>query len=130
VPALVQVFLRHAIAGAPVVDDHGREVGIVTTWDLLDTRRRSDAVGASRYVRLWSGNVRAIGIEDEGGLEGRGLVSDIMSREVISVDQHATVRDAARLMASANVHRLIVTDGERPIGLVTTMDCLKSLAVT
>lgn len=130
VPALLQIFLRHAIAGAPVVEEDGRAVGVVTTWDLLDPRRLGDATGAPRYVRMWSGNVRAIGIEDEGGLTGRGVVGDIMSPEVITVDRRATVREAARLMARADVHRLLVVEAGRPVGLVTTMDCLKSLAAT
>jgi predicted transcriptional regulator len=128
VAALVQIFLRHEISGAPVVEEDGRAVGIVTVSDLLDPRRRTDATGVPRYVRLWAGDVRAVGIEDEGDVAGSGVVGDIMSRELVTVDRHATVRDAARLMARADVHRLVVTDHGRPIGLVTTMDCLRALA--
>src|SRR5262245_25531214 len=84
--AVIQLFLNHRIAGAPVVDEVGHPIGIVTSTDLLDPRRRSQATGEPRYFRLWRGEVRAIGITDEGGLEGTGVVADVMSPEILAVD--------------------------------------------
>jgi CBS domain-containing protein len=126
--ALAQLFLRHGIAGAPVIDDAGAPLGVVTSSDLIDESRRSSTLGRPLYYRMWRGAVRSVGIGDEGPSPGRGVVGDVMSHAVLSVDRRATVRDAAQLMARADVHRLIVTDGGRACGIVTTMDCLKVLA--
>ena len=126
--ALAQIFLRHNIAGAPVIDDDGVPLGVVTTTDLVDESRRSATQGRPIYYRMWRGAVRSVGIGDEGPLHGHGIVGDVMSHAVLSVDRRATVRDAAQLMARADVHRLVVTEGGRACGIVTTMDCLKVLA--
>jgi predicted transcriptional regulator len=125
--AVIQLFLHHAIAGAPVVDEEGRPIGMITSTDLLDSTRRSDTLGQPRYFRLWRGDVRAVGIADEGGEAVRGVVADVMTPDVLGIDRRLTVRDAAQLMARADVHRLVVTDNGRACGVVTTMDCLKAL---
>jgi CBS domain-containing protein len=132
VAALVQLLLTHDIAGAPVVGEDGRPIGVVTCTDLLDPGRRSEARGEPRYLRLWHGDVCAVGIEEEErdghGRPLAGVVGDIMSHEVIGVNRAVSVREAARIMARAGVHRLLVTDGKRACGLITAMDCLKALA--
>lgn len=129
--ALIELFLTHDIAGAPVVEENGHPVGIVTCTDLLDPSRRSTRKGEPRYLRLWLGQVCAMGIEQEASQPGTGpvvgIVEDVMTREVLGVDRMVTVREASRLMARAGIHRLVVTDGERACGVVTAMDCLKAL---
>src|SRR6185503_6720248 len=64
--AVVQLFLHHNITGAPVVDEEGRPLGMVTSTDLIDPSHRSTAVGLPRYYRMWRGDVRIIGITEEG----------------------------------------------------------------
>ena len=128
--AVIQLFLNHAISGAPVIDETGKPLGVVTTTDLLDPSRRSQGVGLARYYRLWRGEVRTVGVTAEGDVMVRGVVSDVMSGTVVTIDQRASVRDAALIMARADLHRLVVTHDGRACGLVTAMDCLKSLAST
>jgi len=131
VGTLIQLLVEHNIAGAPVVDDDGRPIGIVTCTDLLDPSRRSEAKGEPRYLRLWHGEICAVGIEDDlqdaAGRQMTGLVRDIMSHEVFGVGRTVTVREASRIMVRAGIHRLIVTDEGRACGLITAMDCLKAL---
>jgi predicted transcriptional regulator len=126
--ALVQLFLHHDIAGAPVVDEEGKPVGVVSASDLLDVTRRSGQVGVPRYYRLWNGHIRAVGITDEGSNHVMGIVSDVMTPSVVAIDRRSTVREAAQLMARVDVHRLVVTEAGRACGVLTTMDCLKVLA--
>jgi predicted transcriptional regulator len=130
IAAVIQLFLNHDISGAPVIDESGRPMGMVTTTDLLDPSRRSGEVGVARYYRLWRGDVRTVGVTAEGDVMVRGIVSDVMSKTVVTIDQRSVVRDAALLMARADLHRLVVTHDGRACGLVTAMDCLKSLAST
>jgi predicted transcriptional regulator len=126
--ALVQLFLHHDIAGAPVVDEEARPVGVVSAHDLLDETKRSSQVGEPKYYRLWNGHIRAVGITDEGSTHILGVVSDVMTPSVVAIDRRATVREAAQLMARVDVHRLVVTEAGRACGVLTTMDCLKVLA--
>jgi len=58
-----------------------------------------------------------------------GVVRDIMTTEVVTVDPDAPVPELARLMLDHAVHRLVVLDSQRrPIGLVTVDDLLQVLA--
>jgi CBS domain-containing protein len=53
--------------------------------------------------------------------EVRMVIRDLMSRNVICVDQNATLQEAARLMLRENVGALCVT-GSGLIGMVTDRD--------
>ena len=47
---------------------------------------------------------------------------EIMSRDLVTVDSQASVRDAARLMAEHEVGDVLVTQGDRLAGIVTDRD--------
>jgi CBS domain-containing protein len=53
------------------------------------------------------------------------LVSDIMSRPVVSIDSDAFVRDAAILMSSRHIGSIIITEGGQPTGIVTERDLVE-----
>lgn len=48
-----------------------------------------------------------------------------MSREVITLDGRATVRDAVEIMNKHDIGCLVIVQGESPIGIVTERDFLK-----
>lgn len=51
-------------------------------------------------------------------------VKDIMTKQVVTIDPLARICDAARLMKSSGVRFLLVTHGDRPIGVITDRDIL------
>jgi CBS domain-containing protein len=55
-------------------------------------------------------------------------VGDVMSHGICSVSPDAGVAEAARYMLRAGVHRLLVTDAGRPVGILTTMDLVRAIA--
>jgi len=52
-------------------------------------------------------------------------VSDIVSKELISIDSQADIVEAAELMNAKGIERLAVTEEGRVTGIVTTKDVLK-----
>jgi CBS domain-containing protein len=40
----------------------------------------------------------------------------------------ASAAEAARLMIDQHIHRLVVTEGKEPVGIVTSLDLLKVVA--
>lgn len=40
----------------------------------------------------------------------------------------ASAAEAARLMIDQHIHRLVVTEGKEPVGVITSMDLLKVVA--
>lgn len=102
------LFARERISGAPVVDEQGRCVGILSATD---------------YVLL-----QGVGKTPDSTSEAPRLVRDFMSSGVQSVGPEQTLLTAARLMCVRHLHRLPVLDQQaHPVGLLTAMDVVAAL---
>lgn len=119
--AVTATFLQRGISGAPVVDDDGRPIGIVSKTDLL----RASYDAADDDV-----------VEDhcERGFHVHDLatpcVRDVMTPVVFALPEDAHVSRAAALMAYENVHRVpVVDDGGRLVGIVSTTDVVRWMAI-
>jgi len=127
---LEKIFLEKRISGAPVVDDAGRLVGVISQTDLVYyhlTRgdrpfHGSDFYRSAQIERAFEG--AGYQIEDFD----IGLVGEVMTPVVHTAAPETPVVDLARLMAEKRVHRMIVTEGERVVGLVSAMDLLQVIA--
>jgi predicted transcriptional regulator len=62
--------------------------------------------------------------EDLAAIEAR----DVMTPEVISVAENATVKEAARRLLESDIRRLLVVDNEgRPLGILSTTDIIREM---
>ena len=52
------------------------------------------------------------------------LISELMVKEVITIEPEADLQKAAELMAKKNIGRLVVVKGGAPVGVVTERDFL------
>jgi len=128
---LVATLSEHMITGAPVVDENGKLVGVVSTTDIAlhSTKRTSDIrrdVPPDFYLRGWEqieDEFRSFSIEEDAGQ----VVRDIMTPVIFSVSENARFVEMADMMVGGRVHRLIVTDSDRVVGIVTTLDLLRGL---
>jgi len=50
-----------------------------------------------------------------------------MSRWVVSVAPETSVVTAARLMTSSRIHRVVVLDGDRLCGVLSTLDLVRAV---
>ena len=128
VSELVSLLSEHMITGAPVVDADGKLVGVVSTTDLA---RQSASRSIKRdhppdfYLHGWElmdDDVRSFSVEEESDQR----VQDIMTPVIFSVSENATVSEMADTMVGGRIHRLIVTNGDTVLGIVTTLDLLKA----
>jgi CBS domain-containing protein len=143
---LALLFEARRISGAPVVDDDGTILGVVTKSDL--TRAQAEAVPCEGDQWSWfqhpadagaaPGTAKAAG---EGLCKSHGptpgdspakdiSVRDVMSPTVYSIEADKPVREVAREMLSHRVHRLLVTKNGRLTGIVTATDLVRVLAET
>jgi CBS domain-containing protein len=123
----LSVFLvEHQISGAPVVDQRGELVGLVSLTDIAESDAlREDAPDPEAPRRR-----RARSREDLAGLRVHRsdlLVRDIMTPTVFSVDPDTPVPEMARTMIAGRIHRLLVTEAGRVAGIVTSLDLLRLL---
>ncbi len=63
-------------------------------------------------------------MEDEEG----HLVSDIMKKNVISIDEAKTIKDAANMMNEARIGSIIITKDDTPVGILTERDFVTKIA--
>lgn len=130
---LVSLLREHDVSGAPVVDEGGKLVGVVSATDAAAASEPRASVAPEVaspefYVHGWEDKLnpdelRQLHVEDEGL-----LVSDIMTPIVYTVASDAAIPELARTMIEAHVHRLLVTEDEDLVGIVSTMDLLRLLA--
>lgn len=112
-------------SAAPVVDESGRCVGMLSASDFL----KRECGG-----RPWLDDPPAAGSQpatdsphnyDE---ETPDYVNRFMHPAVQSVSSDASLMQAANIMCSAHVHRLPVLDSQgRPIGIVSSMDVVAAM---
>jgi CBS-domain-containing membrane protein len=115
------------VAWAPVVDEMGRCIGVLSATDFL----KRDQEAADRRA-LDSGATQVTDSSEDRpyciSVEGEERVSAYMSQSVQSVKAEVAVLMAARIMCTEHIHRLLVLDHEeRPVGVVSTMDVVAAL---
>ncbi|MEA2564447.1 MAG: hypothetical protein QOH06_5951 [Acidobacteriota bacterium] len=115
---LASFLVESEISGAPVVNADGRLVGVVSVTDLAAERAGSDF-----FVGEWGGSLRRDAVEElRFGDETR--VRDIMTPAIYSVDAETPIPEVAETLINSHIHRLLVTSGERVVGIVTSSDLL------
>jgi CBS domain-containing protein len=132
VQELATFLTDHEISGAPVEDADGRLIGVVSTTDLARTAAESGSAqdaGEHPFFHSWNG----VSIDDEDladlHIEEDGLlVREIMTPTVFAVEAAAPVSHVARSMLDGHLHRLLVIDGQKVVGIVSTSDLLRLLA--
>ena len=99
-------YLREKqVRSAGIVDGNGKLVGVVSQSDI------SDKVAAENKCPAWSN------------------VTEIMSRELVTVTPEVTFDESLRLMEQHGVyHLLIVGEGGKYLGMLSVSDLLKVMA--
>ena len=95
---VAKVLIDRKIHGAPVTVDN-KIVGVISVTDI------AKAVAAN----------------------SQGLARDIMSRDIISIDDYRPVYDAIKLFEKYNVGRILVVQNGAPLGLISRTDILKQI---
>lgn len=112
VPDALRLMRERKVRRLPVVDAHGRLVGIVSDKDLLWA-----SPSPATTLAVWE-------IPD---LLGKLKVEKVMTRDVITVAEKTPLEEAARLMADKKIGGLPVMSGPDLVGIITETDLFKSL---
>jgi CBS domain-containing protein len=99
-------YLREKqVRSAGVVDSSGKLIGVVSQSDI------SDKIAAENKCPAWSS------------------VTEIMSRDLVTVTPEVTFEESLRLMEQHGVyHLLILGEGEKYLGMMSVSDLLKVMA--
>ena len=118
-----EILVKRAVSGAPVVDARGRPIGVISQRDLA--RHHSTRATAGESGRFYSDVEDYQEIGEQRVDRSSTPVSELMSPEVYSVTRETGVAVAANIMRERRIHRLMVTDRGRLVGIVTSLDLLR-----
>lgn len=112
------------VMSAPVVAVAPEESAVVA-WNRMQAH-------SVRHLVVFDDDHRLAGVVSSGDLGGRyggtlrdgRLVSQVMSRKVVSARPETTVREAANLMRGNMVECLPVVEAGQVVGIVTSLDLL------
>ncbi|MEW5985819.1 MAG: CBS domain-containing protein [Chloroflexota bacterium] len=112
VPDALRLMRERKVRRLPVLDGHGRLVGIVSDKDLLHA-----SPSPATTLAIW----------EIPELLARLKVEKVMTREVITVTEDTPLEEAACLMADRRIGGLPVMRGKTLVGIITETDLFKSL---
>ena len=112
VTEFARICTEDEISGAPVVRVDGQLVGIVSKTDLIE-RLLED------HPRYGGGASRIESDRDE-----EHQVADIMNEEPATVPPDLTLDLIAAEMVQRRIHRVLVTQGGKLLGIITSLDVL------
>jgi CBS domain-containing protein len=121
---VIGLFAERNISGAPVVDESGRLIGIVTEGDLI---LRDAEIKAPGFLDILGGMI-PLGSWEEYREEVRksaGVgVRTVMTEDPVTIEGDASLSEAATRMSEKGVRVLPVVEGDRLVGVINRMDIL------
>ncbi|MFA4919187.1 MAG: CBS domain-containing protein [Thermodesulfovibrionales bacterium] len=124
---LARLLMKQQISGAPVVDDKGKIVGIVTENDLISKNSR---LHIPTILRLFDAYIPLGTSKMESDIRkmAAAMVEDICTKEIITVDEEASVEYIATIMTEKRIHILPVVREGKLVGIIGKKDLIKGIA--
>jgi len=121
----LHILVDNHITGLPVVDDEGLLVGIISMFDFLKAtlylpeHETTFFEGPQIQRMLETGTLKLDSVLE-------AVVSDFMSRNVITVGPDDTQETIVGILKKYKIHRVIVVDPitNKPLGVVSPLDLL------
>ena len=123
-----EALVERDISGAPVVDESGAVVGVISTGDLIVQESRLhfptiiSILGAT--IELPSAKRQ---FEDDLRRTLGSTVREVMQADPVTIGADETVEAAATLMHDHDVARLPVVDDGGLVGILARVDILKAI---
>jgi CBS domain-containing protein len=124
---LARLLMKQQISGAPVVDDKGKIVGVVTENDLISKNSR---LHIPTILRLFDAYIPLGTSKMESDIRkmAASTVEDICTKEIITVDEEASVEYIATIMTEKRIHILPVVREGKLVGIIGKKDLIKGIS--
>jgi CBS domain-containing protein len=137
-------FEDHRIGGAPVTDEDGKVVGVLTLSDVARTEHLSgDRIRPERGTFEMSEVAGEEDLEESDPDEvffakndysaevaGEDRVGDWMTQRVVTVAPQDRLSAVCAKMVKHQIHRVFVVDDERVVGIISSFDVVRCVAGT
>jgi CBS domain-containing protein len=119
------ILLSNHISGAPVVDEQGELVGIVSEGDLM----RRPEIGTIRRHSWWLELISSERSKASEYIKSHSCkVSDVMSRDVITAKPDTPLGDIAAMLERNRIKRVPIVEESKIVGIVSRANILQALA--
>ena len=115
-----------------MTDEAGHIIGIVSIRDLVERYAEDPDARPRRGNGFYHLSSEEMLDEDfdtfEVPEESEETAGDVMTGQIHSVDASAGLREIAGAMAKHRIHRVLVCEKGRHVGLISTMEILRALS--
>jgi len=126
---LARLLVEHRISGAPVTDEKGHLIGIVTENDLIRKNKRFHIPTVIRlfdaFIMLQSQSMIEEEIKEMAAVE----VRDIYSKDFITVSEETPLDEVATLMSERGMYLIPVVKDGKIRGIIGKIDIIKGLSL-
>jgi len=119
-----RLMLQHHISGLPVIDKEGNLVGVLSEGDFLRRRETKTEKRRSRWLEFLMGPGR---IAAEYSHSHGSKVSEVMTKEVQTVDETTALEDIVDLMERHRIKRVPVLCGGQVVGIITRSNLMHAM---
>lgn len=119
-----ELLLGAGVSAAPVVNDQGNVLGIVSEADLIHRAEIATAPRRSWLQRLLGSEATAA--RDFVSTHAR-KVADVMTREVVTASDDATLVELVELIEKHRVKRIPIVRDDKLVGIVSRANLLGAL---
>jgi CBS domain-containing protein len=125
----IRILVERRISGLPVVDEHGKLVGVLSESDLM---WQETGVEPPPYIMILDS---VIYLENPARYEKEihkalgQTVQEVMTDKPISIQPEQSIKQAAHLMHEKKIRRLPVVDSQaKVVGIITQGDIIRTMA--
>jgi CBS domain-containing protein len=134
-PELEKAFVNEGVSGFPVVEE-GELVGIVSRSDVVRQlfleHHAAETTSDFYFDSDGFHEVPLVTFEQIADRVGERIeelkVKDVMSRALVKVSPDQPLRQLAQTMTDNRIHRVLVTEKDHLVGLVSSLDLVRLIA--
>lgn len=124
---LARLLADHKINGAPVIDDNGRLVGVVTQSDLIDRAKKFELPHVITILDAHFFLERPSTFKKNLEKILGNQVADIMTSPAVTIPVDMPLDEIASIMARRQVHTLPVVAAGQVVGIIGKIDIIRAL---
>ena len=122
------LLIKEKIGGLPVVDENDKVVGIISETDIM---QKETDIESPRVLNFFQGLIFLDDIkklEDDMKKVAAYKVEDLMSKEIITVNENDSFDYVANVMIKKSINRVPVVDKENFLkGIICRYDIIKAM---
>ena len=122
------LLIREKIGGLPVVDEENRVVGIISETDIMKKESHVDSPKMLNFLQgiIFLDDMKKF--EDEVRVIAAYKVEDLMSKDIITVNEDDSFDYVANVMIKKSINRVPVVDKENFLkGIICRYDIIKAM---